>query len=266
MMKATTAGLLPESAIIGDITPARMAGSNARAANTDTTISAGFSSRFLGGAISPSAIGAPKLCRKTMEPADVSGKSSTRRRLTLHGLTGTDPGMQILTKRLKLRHARLDDLEAMHAVLSDPRSTTWWSTPPHESLDVTREWLVGMIAGNAEGSDDFVIERDGVVIGKAGFWALPEVGYILHPDHWGLGLATEAVEAAVQHVFATRPVDVLTADVDPANAGSLRLLERLGFTQTGSAVRTWNIGGEWKDSIYFALTRDAWQTRVRTVS
>ena len=140
--------------------------------------------------------------------------------------------MEIRTPRLRLRHAQPNDLAAMHAVLSDPRATEWWSTPPHASLEETRVWLDGMAAGNAEGSDDFVIERDGQVIGKAGFYRLPDVGYILHPDHWGLGLASEAVGAAIAHVFETRDLDDLTADVDPANQASIRLLEKLGFVRT----------------------------------
>ena len=171
--------------------------------------------------------------------------------------------MEIVTSRLKLRSARADDLEAMHAVLSDPRATRWWSTPPHETLDETRAWLDSMIA-NGPDQPDFVIERDGVVIGKAGFWKLPEVGYILHPDHWGQGFAGEAVEAAIGHVFATRDLEELTADVDPENAASIRLLERLGFIRTGFAERTWNIAGEWKDSLYYGLSRADWRTRLRT--
>ena len=169
--------------------------------------------------------------------------------------------MEIATPRLRLRHARPDDLAAMHAILSDPRAMTWWSTPPHETLDQTRIWLDSMFRGNAEGSDDFIIERDGCVIGKAGFFKAPELGYILHPDHWGLGLASEAVGAAVAHAFATHDHDALEADVDPANQASIRLLERLGFARTGFAEKTWNIGGEWKDSLYYSLTRSAWSAR-----
>lgn len=165
----------------------------------------------------------------------------------------------IETSRLRLRHARPDDLAAVHAVLSDPRATRWWSTPAHESLNQTREWLGEMIAGNAAGNDDFIVERDGSVIGKVGVWRMPDVGYILHPDHWGLGLASEAVRAAVDHVFATREVDILTADVDPENLASIRLLERLRFVRTGAAERTWNVGGEWKDSLYYGLSRAFWQ-------
>jgi len=49
--------------------------------------------------------------------------------------------------------------------------------------------------------------------------------------------------------------------VDPENQPSIRLLEKLGFRQTGSAERTWNIGGEWKDSLYYALKRKDWAAR-----
>ena len=162
--------------------------------------------------------------------------------------------VEIRSPRLILRTARPDDLEAMHAVLSDHRATLWWSTPPHETLEQTREWLDAMIATGPD-HPDFVVERDGRVIGKAGFWRLPEVGYILHPDVWGQGLGGEAVGAVIDHVFSTLAVDILTADVDPENAASIRLLQRLGFVRTGSGERTCNVGGVWKDSLYFALSR-----------
>ncbi len=161
---------------------------------------------------------------------------------------------RIVTPRLILRTARPDDLEAMHAVLSDPRAMLWWSTPPHETLEQTREWLDAMIATGPD-HPDFVVEWDGRVIGKAGFYVMPDVGYILHPDVWGQGLAGEAVGAVIDHVFKTLAVDTLTADVDPENAASIRLLQRLGFVRTGSGERTWNVGGVWKDSLYFALSR-----------
>jgi RimJ/RimL family protein N-acetyltransferase len=44
------------------------------------------------------------------------------------------------------------------------------------------------------------------------------------------------------------------ADVDPGNAGSLKLLERLGFKRTGTAERTFKIGEMWVDSVYLELT------------
>jgi ribosomal-protein-alanine N-acetyltransferase len=162
--------------------------------------------------------------------------------------------MELHTPRLILRSARPDDLEAVHAVLADPGATMWWSSPPHETLGQTREWLEAMIA-NGPDHPDFVVEWNGRVIGKVGFYVMPDVGYILHPDVWGQGLASEAVGAVIDHVFSTREVDTLKADVDPENAASIRLLQRLGFVRTGSGERTWNVGGIWKDSLYYALSR-----------
>ena len=42
------------------------------------------------------------------------------------------------------------------------------------------------------------------------------------------------------------------------------MLERLGFVRTGFAERTWHIAGEWKDSLYYGLSRADWTARQRT--
>jgi RimJ/RimL family protein N-acetyltransferase len=160
--------------------------------------------------------------------------------------------VELVTQRLRLRRAAPSDLDALHAVLSHPVAMRYWSSLPHADVAQTQAWLDDMIAGTDE---DFVVELEGRVIGKAGCYALPQVGYILHPNCWGRGLATEALAAVVGHVFATRDVAQLTADVDPRNAASLRLLEKLGFRETGRAARTWRIGEEWCDSVYLALDR-----------
>ncbi len=161
----------------------------------------------------------------------------------------------LVTPRLRLRRARPDDLDALHVVLSHPAAMRYWSTPPHRDRDQTAAWLQGMIAASPQQSDDYVIEHEGAVIGKAGCWRLPEIGYILHPDVWGQGLAREALTAVIAHVFAAHPVAAIEADVDPRNAASLGLLGRLGFVETGRALRTFNVGGEWCDSVYLSLAR-----------
>jgi RimJ/RimL family protein N-acetyltransferase len=162
---------------------------------------------------------------------------------------------RIVTERLVLRRAREDDLEAMHAVLSHPVAMRYWSSLPHRELAETREWLANMIASEPGVREDFVVEFDGRVIGKAGCYQLPEIGYILHPDCWGRGLATEALTAVIAHVFERHPIPALRADIDPRNTASIRLLTKLGFVESGRAARTWHIGDEWCDSIYFTLPR-----------
>ena len=163
--------------------------------------------------------------------------------------------MTIETPRLLLRRARIGDLPRIHAIMSDKRAMRYWSSLPHESEERTREWLQSMIDAPAEASDDYVVEHEGRVIGKAGCHRLPEIGFILDPDCWGKGLAREALEAVIRHIFATRLVETLIADVDPRNHASLGLLDRLGFRETGRAKGTWTIGEEVCDSVYLALPR-----------
>ena len=164
---------------------------------------------------------------------------------------------QLLTPRLRLRRAEASDLAAFHAILSHPVAMRYWSTLPHTSLDQTRAWLDGMIGAPPETSDDFVVEFEGRVVGKAGFYRLPEVGFILHPAVWGLGLAREAVSAVIARAFERFDLAEVVADVDPRNAASLALLKGMGFQQTGYAERTFQLGAEWCDSVYLALRRPA---------
>ena len=45
----------------------------------------------------------------------------------------------------------------------------------------------------------------------------------------------------------------ITADIDPRNDRSLRLLLSLGFEKTGEAQATFRVGEVWTDSVYLAL-------------
>jgi RimJ/RimL family protein N-acetyltransferase len=149
----------------------------------------------------------------------------------------------------------MEDVEDLHDVFADPRAMRYWDSLPHEHIDQTRRWLTRMVAFSPAETDDFVLEHEGRVIGKAGCWRLGEIGFILHSDYWGRGLAREALGAAIPHIFATLPVDRLEADVDPRNAAALRLLARFGFYEVGRAERTVKLGDEWCDSVYLELPR-----------
>ncbi|CAN5243910.1 GNAT family N-acetyltransferase [soil metagenome] len=162
---------------------------------------------------------------------------------------------EILTERLLLRRARSDDLAAIHAMLSHPTAMRYWSSLPHSDIEQSAEWLGRMLAQTDDVSDDFIIELEGRVVGKAGCYQVPNIGYMLHPDYWGRGIATEALTPIIAHVFGKFEIEAVIADVDPRNTASLALLGRLGFVESGRAERTWQIGEEWCDSIYLSLSR-----------
>lgn len=159
------------------------------------------------------------------------------------------------TERLVLRRARMEDVEDLHLVFSHPEAMRYWDSLPYTDIAQTRALLEMMVNAPPGNSDDFVVEHAGRVIGKAGCWQGNGIGFILHPDHWGKGLAHEALSVAIPHAFDTLSIDRLVADVDPRNAASLRLLGRLGFRETGRAERTIRVGEEWCDSVYLELPR-----------
>lgn len=161
--------------------------------------------------------------------------------------------MEFRTERLLLRSACADDLEAIHSILSDPRAMAYWSTPPHETVEQSRDWLQSMIDVRLPEGEDFIVEFDGQVIGKAGLWRFPEIGYILHPSYWGQGYAEEALRPVLDRAFTMHGLTKVEADVDPRNEGSLKLLKKLGFQETGRKDRTWLVGEAWCDSIYLSL-------------
>jgi RimJ/RimL family protein N-acetyltransferase len=169
---------------------------------------------------------------------------------------------RLRTERLVLRRARMSDLEAVHAFLTDARSMHYWSSPPHDSMEQTRAWLQSMVEAPALESDDFLVTLHGQVIGKMGAWRLPEIGFLLRSEFCGRGLAREAMRAFLPHVFARAGVDHLVADVDPRNTPSLRLLTDHGFVESGRASGTWTTHIGVCDSVYLRLERDAWLSRA----
>ena len=160
---------------------------------------------------------------------------------------------RLTTDRLVLRAAQEDDLAPLFRIYSDPRAMRYWSTLPHQTLKDTRPLHQRLMQPGARLY--FVIDLDGHAIGTGGIHRDGEIGFMLHPDHWRKGLMREAATAIIAHVWASTDLDRITADADPCNAASVGLLQALGFAETGRAENTFCIGGEWSDSVYFALNR-----------
>lgn len=159
---------------------------------------------------------------------------------------------EIRTDRLLLRRARPEDAPAMHRIMSNPAAMRFWSTPPHTEMAQTERWMASMVEADPAARDDFIVTLEDALIGKLGAWRLPEIGFLIDPVHWGHGYAFEALAAYIDRRRALGSTE-LTADVDPRNIASLRLLERCGFVETHRAKGTWQVGDELCDSVYLRL-------------
>ena len=157
----------------------------------------------------------------------------------------------------------MEDAPALNAVLSNEAAMAYWSTPPHATIDETTAWVRSMLEAGRTGQseDDLVLEWNGVVVGKAGFWRAPELGFILHPSAQGRGLAAEALTLLLERAFAVRFYARATADVDPRNQRCLRLLNGLGFRPFDYREKTHQVSGQWYDSSFLELPADRWASQ-----
>lgn len=158
------------------------------------------------------------------------------------------------TERLVLRRMMAYDAPALHAMLSDPETMRYWSTPPHATLAESEAWVADGIAAMERGDGiDFVALEGDRVIGRVAFWMGNEIGFLFSRAVWGKGYAQEAMNAVLRHGFDRMGFKRVRADVDPDNTRSLKLLERMGFKRTGFAKNTFKIGDRWVDSVYLEL-------------
>lgn len=153
------------------------------------------------------------------------------------------------TARLTLRPMRASDAEGLHQFFGDPEAMRYFGDL-HKTVAQTREWVAASARADPQQTREFTLLRDGEIIGKAGVWERPELGFFLRRADWGQGLMSEALTVLIPHLFEIMALDRMTADVDPRNAASLNLLTKHGFQETGRAEKTIQIAGEWADSIF----------------
>lgn len=92
------------------------------------------------------------------------------------------------------------------------------------------------------------------IIGGSARWG--QLGYWLDQRHAGQDVMPTAVALAVDYCLFELGLHRMEVAIRPENAASLRVVEKLGFTEIGYAPRYLHIDGEWRDHRLFALTAE----------
>jgi RimJ/RimL family protein N-acetyltransferase len=146
----------------------------------------------------------------------------------------------LVTERLELWLPTREDMAAMFAIVSDPRTGRFLGAT-NKADHVVRfsrnagSWLL-------YGYGSFIVRPRGKaeVIGNCGifhswrglgedFDDFPEAGWILRHDCTGQGLAAEAMERALAWFAEEHGPQRIVSMIAPDNVGSLRLADRIGF-------------------------------------
>jgi RimJ/RimL family protein N-acetyltransferase len=157
----------------------------------------------------------------------------------------------LTTTRLTLRAASAADLDALWHLLTDPQVRRYLCDDRILTRAEVQTILAQDIAHGPAGMGLWLLHDDSTrVVGCVGLHPVPpdivahapdlagevEPTIALAPDHWGRGLAAEALAAAVAYAFATLGLERLVAVVDEPNERSHRLMLRICFTATGTTA------------------------------
>lgn len=181
-------------------------------------------------------------------------------------LTGcqVDINQPIITERVMIRLAKIDDSEAIYFYRSDVIENRYQGWLP-ESVDEVRDYIKTMPT-TLDVSDvclQFVIveKTNNIIIGDMGISFTnhnnmqAEIGCTLNKEFQRNGYATEAMRAMVELLFMKLNKHRVIASVDPRNTASIQLIERLGFRKEAHFKESYFLRGEWVDDVIYAKLR-----------
>lgn len=141
----------------------------------------------------------------------------------------------IETERLIMRGPEPQDFDAIETFLADADRSQYIGGPVTDRDQVWRGFLstIGHWMWRGYGMWTLAEKDSGATVGRVGIinqlkWDEPEIGWHVFADFEGKGYAHEAALAARQHAADHFGLDRLISYIDPANARSRALAERLG--------------------------------------
>jgi RimJ/RimL family protein N-acetyltransferase len=174
------------------------------------------------------------------------------------------------TERLRVRSWTPDDAEAAFAMYGDPEVVRYIGGEVAASVEEQQKKLADSLERARDRNPDlgsWAAERksDKEVVGASLCIFIPgpdrqvdtdeiEVGWHLARAHWGHGYATEIGVGTITHGFATLDVDEIVAVVNPSNAASMKVAQRVGMQHVGN--RSYYYGGHLLEE--FRISRLQW--------
>jgi RimJ/RimL family protein N-acetyltransferase len=147
---------------------------------------------------------------------------------------------RIVTERLVGERPRAENADELCALMLHPDvlRTTWYDPDPP-----TRSHIVVKLAGDIDHWDRYgfgpwllrdrfnaqLVGRGGLKHTTASGVDEVEIGWSIHPDRWGEGLATELARASVRAAFDVLGLDDVIAYTANDNVASWRVMEKAGM-------------------------------------
>jgi [ribosomal protein S5]-alanine N-acetyltransferase len=179
----------------------------------------------------------------------------------------------IETERLILRQITRDDAEDIFKYLSDENVMKYYGLEPFKSIDEAVEEIGWYQSTFDEGSGvrwGITLKGHGKVIGSCGFLnKVPqhyrsEIGFELSKDHWGKGIANEALAVVIHYGFEQLNLQRIQALIEPPNLSSQKLVEKNGFIKEGLLRNYEYTCGKFDDLFMYSLIKQDFETSSNT--
>ena len=147
--------------------------------------------------------------------------------------------MKILeTKRLILQKVSLEDASIILALLNEPSFIRNIGDRGVRTFEDASKYISNRLIASYKnfgfGIYLVVLKDTGSAVGICGLVKRDglddvDIGYAFFPQYWAKGYASEAAQAVKEYARNTIGLDRLVAITDPANQGSIRVLEKIGL-------------------------------------
>lgn len=171
------------------------------------------------------------------------------------------------TEHLILRKFKIDDaLQMYNNWATDPECNKYLSWDLHKNLEVTKEYIQGVIDSYEDGTYKWVVElkETNELIGSISAVKLRkkdlncEIGYCYGSKYWGNGYATEALRKVIEFFLDDCGLYLVEARHLKGNPASGRVMEKAGMKKE-ALLRSRRINkytNELDDLIVYSITKD----------
>jgi RimJ/RimL family protein N-acetyltransferase len=182
------------------------------------------------------------------------------------------PAYPIETPRLLLRPFVPADFDELFAIRSriDVTRFLYWEPSSREETAAELAKRVRERTLDREGETLHLameLRDGGAMIGDVGLTWLSkrhqqgEIGFVVHPDFHGRGLAREGATEILRLGFEHFGLHRIIGRCDPQNEASAGLMRRLGMRQEAHFVQNEIFKGDWGDELVFAMLASEWAAR-----
>lgn len=175
------------------------------------------------------------------------------------------------TERLTLRQVTQEDASNLLAYLSDVDVMKYYGLEPFKSINDAFDeisWYKSIFEKGTgirwgislkKGQDE--------IIGSCGFLNRvaqhyrAELGFELSKEHWGKGIASEAIKTVICYGFEQMDLQRIEALIEPPNIPSQNVVERQGFIREGLLRNYEYTCGKFDDLYMYSLLKQDHQER-----